>query len=342
MMKQHCLSPPLDTMKKRKEEISSPWWDLFSRCRGEEPYDSEDDDCYNDMSTSTAADDCSGSGCVSTAVDNVVSILRSIVSPSSSNGSPGEEDQEEVVTTHHMEPTSTCGGSCLDDKIEESNNDPVDDNTTANAVESPQAEDPIPNIDDEEESNTNETVATSLNDATRSVKEDVDTALKWFVLSGILGSPAPASIVKHGKKRDITLFWDLEEGIIRGDYDDIPDIQEDSIDAFKDEEGADRLNDSCTTASLSSYDDYESEGDFFIVPDIDDVEHQQVSNEFSPQETLASHSAKEVADSALAWGALAMILNAPAPSAVATNCTTKHPFEDDELTVELDDVVLPL
>lgn len=59
---------------------------------------------------------------------------------------------------------------------------------------------------------------------------------------------------------------------------------------------------------------------------------------------MASHSVKELADSALAWGALAMILNAPAPSAVAANYTvnTKHLFEDDDASVELDDLVLPL
>ncbi len=337
-----------------KEKSSFPWWDPFSRCRGEEELDSnsESDDPCNDMSTLTAANDCSDNGCVETAIDTVMSILRGLLSSSNGSSSDEEEDQaqadeqDEVVTTHHMEPTSTCkgNGSCLDDKITDSSSDPLDDNTSLVAVE-PQSEHGIPDIDNEVEAlNTDQTVATSLNVVTRSVKKDADTALSWFVLTGILGSPAPSSVVKHGRKSDVAVFWDLEEGIIRGDNDDIPDIQEDSIDTSKDGEETDHLNDTCTTAFLlsESESDYESEADLCIVPDIDDME-QPVSHEFcNPQEAMASQSVKKVADSALAWGALAMILNAPAPSAVATNCTTKNLFEDDELTVELDDVVLSL
>mmetsp|Transcript_22078 Transcript_22078/g.36077 ORF Transcript_22078/g.36077 Transcript_22078/m.36077 type:complete len:340 (+) Transcript_22078:22-1041(+) len=339
MNQQHCLQSSA-AMKKS----SPPWWDLFSRCRGEEeeeaPSEDDDDDHYNDMSPSTAAEDCSGGGCVGTAIDGAIAILRVLMS-SSDRSSPDEEDQaEEVkVTTHHMdmEPTSPCYvyNSCLDDKTTES--DPVDDTITVVATTELRYEDIVPDIDDEE--------ALKTNDA-RSVEEDVNTALSWFVLSGILGSPAPSSVVKRGRKSDITMVWDLDvKGNIRGEHDEIPDIPEDSIDAFEfnDKEGADRLNDSCTTASLSSEDDYESGGDFYTVPEIDDIE-QQVSNEFSPQELMASHSVKEIADSALAWGALAIILNAPAPSALATNNTTitKHLFGDDEVAVELDDLVLPL
>ena len=341
----------LATMKKNRNESSSspPWWDIFSRCRGE---DCEDE---NAMSPSTAANDCSSSGCVETAVDGAMSILRVLV-PSYSNGSPPceeEEKAEEVaVSTHHMhmEPTSPCYGydSCLGDKITDT--DPADAHITVVATTEVQSEDVVPDIDDEGELKTNETVVTF---AARSVEEDVNTTLSWFVLTGILGSPAPSSVFKHGRKSEIAMVWDLDEkGDIRGEYDEIPDIPEDNNDAFefKDKEGADCLNDSCTTASLSSEDvlsskdDYESEeGDFFTLPNIDDIE-QQGRNEFRPQEAMASHSVKEVADSALAWGALAMILNAPAPSAVATNSTanTKHLFEDDEATVELDDLVLPL
>ena len=388
--------------------MKTKWWDPFSRCRGEGALDSENDDPCNDMiASSTAANDYRGDGCVETAIDGVMSILRGLFSSSkgssfgeendqpqteegevattqhmeptstckgscsddkikesdsdpadnigllspSKGSSSGEEECQaqaheavEVVTTHHMEPTSTCNCSCLDDKIKESNSEPVDDKILV--VMEPQSEYDIPNIADEEEAlHTDPTEATSLNVANRSVKEDVDAALSWFVLSGILGSPAPSSVVKHhGRKNDIALFWDLEEGIIRGDFDDIPDIQEDSIDTqedsidtFKGEDGADPLNDTCTTASLLSESDYDSEADLCIVPDIDDVE-QFGGNDKSPQ-----RSVKKVADSALAWGALAMILNAPAPSAVAaTSCSTKNLFEDDELTVDLDDVVLSL
>lgn len=337
-------------MKKRKESSSSPWWDIFSRCRGE---DCEDDDHYNAMSSSTAANDCSSGSCVETAVDGAISILRVLVP--SSNGSPPDEEEEKAeevaVATHHMhmEPTSPCYGydSCLDDKITES--DPADAHITVVATTELQSEDIIPDIDDEGALKTNEKVVTL---AARSVDEDVNTALSWFVLTGILGSPAPSSVAKHGRKSEIAMVWDLDEkGNIRGEYDEIPDIPEEKTDAFefKDKEGADCLNDSCTTASLSSKDvlsskdDYESEeGDFCTLP-IDDIELQG-SNEFRPQEAMASHSVKELADSALAWGALAMILNAPAPSAVAANYTvnTKHLFEDDDASVELDDLVLPL
>ena len=339
MKQQQCLQSSSATMENRKESASSPWWDIFSRCRGE---DCEDDDHCNAMSPSTAAD-CSSGGCVETAVDGAMSILRVLV-PSYSNGSPpGEEEgkaEEVAVATHHMhmEPTSPCYGydSCLDDKITES--DPADAHITVVATTELQSEDVVPNIDGEEV-NMNETV---VDIAARSVEENVNTTISWFVLSGILGSPAPSSVVKHGRKSEIAMVWDLdEEGNIRGEYDEIPDIPEDNIDAFefKDKEGADCLNDSCTTASLSSEDVLSSEeGDFCTLPDM------QGSNEFRPQEAMASHSVKEVADSALAWGALAMILNAPAPSAVATNyaANTKHLFEDDEATVELDDLVLPL
>ena len=345
MEQQHCLTSSATAMAKKKS--SFPWWDPFSHCRGEEELDSvsESDDPCNDMNTLTAANDCSDNGCVETAIDTVMSILRDLLSSSNGSSSGEEEDQaqadeqDEVVTTHHhMEPTSTCNGSCLDDKITDSSSDPLDDNISLVDVE-PQSEHGIPDIDNEVEAlNTNETVSTSLNDVTRSVKKDADTALSWFVLTGILGSPAPSSVVKHGRKSDVAVFWDLEEGIIKGDNDDIPDIQEDSIDTSKDGE------ETCTTAFLSSESDsdYESEADLCIVPDIDDME-QPVSHEFcNPQEAMAPQSIKKVADSALAWGALAMILNAPAPSAVATNCTTKNLFEDNELTVELDDVVLSL
>ena len=334
-------------MKNRKESASSPWWDIFSRCRGE---DCEDDDHCNAMSPSTAAD-CSSGGCVETAVDGAMSILRVLV-PSYSNGSPpGEEEgkaEEVAVATHHMhmEPTSPRYGydSCLDDKITASG--PAHAHITVVATTELQSADVVPNIDGEEV-NMNETV---VDIAARSVEEDVNTTLSWFVLTGILGSPAPSSVVKHGRKSEIAMVWDLDEkGKIRGEYDEIPDIPEDNIDAFefKDKEGADCLNDSCTTASLSSKDvlsskdGYESEeGDFYTLPDIE----QQGSDEFRPQEAMASYSVKEVADSALAWGAVAMILNAPAPSAVATNFTAnkKHLFEEDDATVELDDLVLSL
>lgn len=398
MEQQQCLP----SAKKKKPFFA--WWDPFSRCRGEEALDSENGNPCNDTSASTAARDCSGDGCVETAIDHVMSILRGLVSRcgeedqvqtaeeevatihhnmedtstwngsfsddkiitesisdpvdnidplSPSNGSSFDEEEDlaqadeaiEVIMTHHVEPTSTCSCSCpLDDKIEESNSEPVDENILV-AME-PQSEHDIPDIDGEQEAlHTDPTVATSLNVvANRSVKEDVDTALSWFVLSGILGSSAPSSVIKdHGRKKDTALlFWDLDEGIIRGDYDDIPDIQEDSIDTVdtsKDKEGADRLNDSYSTASILSETEYESEADLCSVPEIDDLE-QFVSNDefFSPM--APQTSVKKVADSALAWGALAMILNAPAPSAVASSCTAKNVFEDDDLTVELDDVVL--
>jgi hypothetical protein len=345
----------LATMKKNRNEPSSspPWWDIFSRCRGE---DCEDENHCNAMSPSTAANDCSSSGCVETAVDGAMSILRVLV-PSYSNESPPYEEEEKAeevaVSTHHMhmEPTSPCYGydSCLGDKITDT--DPADVHITVVATTEVQSEDVVPDIDDEGALKTNETVVTF---AARSVEEDVNTTLSWFVLTGILGSPAPSSVFKHGRKSEIAMVWDLDEkGDIRGEYDEIPDIPEDNNDAFefKDKEGADCLNNSCNTASLSSEDvlssedDYEPEGDFCTLPDIDNIEQQlQGSDEFSSQEAMASHSVKEVADSALAWGALAMILNAPVPSAVATNYTvnTKHLFEDDEAAVELDDLVLPL
>ena len=114
------------------------------------------------------------------------------------------------------------------------------------------------------------------------------------------------------------------------------------------------LNDTFTTASLS---DDESEGaslsneeltDFDvegldIVPDINNVDQ----SDGYPSPAFDEPSIKKAADSALAWSALALILNSPAPAAVSksgSSCTSKHLFEDDEsLSVgELDNALFTI
>jgi hypothetical protein len=347
---QQCLASSAEPMKKRKEgggAASSPWWDLFSHCKEIAVEPEDDDHHHNDMMSATA-DKCNG-GCVATAIHGVVSILR--VLTSCSNGSPDDEEEEEdhFVNTHYH-----FNANSFDDSCGISSNHPVDDNITVIAVT--QSEDDV--VPDIEEALNNETVATTLNVATRTVLDtnkdniiDVDAALSFCVLTGILGSPALSPFVANkscSKIENTTTFWDLD--VIEGD-DDIPDIQEEVNDAFKEDGLGAGLNDSCTTVSISSSDDdyYEPE-DAFIVPDIDDIELQQSNECRYSQAFVLPHSVKDVADSALAWGALAMILTAPAPPVVALSsrlrgCTyfttkKKHLFGYDEATVELDDVFL--
>lgn len=292
----------------------APWWDLFRRCREME----EHDDYYHPNGIANNIDDCFG-----TAVNGVRSIL-SIILPLSSNGGSDEEEQQqqEVVTLH------PAGSSA---RVRNNDSEGVVDNVRPGTKEG-----------GEDMSIYKEALATSLNVASsRTIRDDVDAALSCFVLSRILGSPT-SSIVKDGKNRDVTIFLEPDEGNIRGhfDFDDIHEEEEDSIVELKVKNEVD-LNDTCTTSSLVSDDDADESDDVFSIPDIEDTE-LQLSHQYSSQVAATSNSgAKDLTNSILAFSALSMILNAPAPSALAVNksaarCTNF--FDDDEATAELDDV----
>jgi hypothetical protein len=104
------------------------------------------------------------------------------------------------------------------------------------------------------------------------------------------------------------------------------------------------------TASLSSsdYDDDDESEDaslgrdysdhiesFDLVPDIDDVDS---INEFIFAD-VDEYNTKDTADAALAWSALAMILSAPAPSAVSKLSSRSA---SKQSSTELDDVLFPI
>mmetsp|Transcript_4736 Transcript_4736/g.10736 ORF Transcript_4736/g.10736 Transcript_4736/m.10736 type:complete len:683 (+) Transcript_4736:123-2171(+) len=114
----------------------------------------------------------------------------------------------------------------------------------------------------------------------KSNKAVADSTLAWSVLTAILGSPAPSSVVKRSvEKKRLNLWEDGEES------DTLPEI----------------------------YEQDDNEDDVLSLPSIDLnelLDADEAANDFV--ETEQVESKKESAESVLAWGALGMLLGSPA------------------------------
>ena len=162
-------------------------------------------------------------------------------------------------------------------------------------------------------------------DACSKMKTDVNNGLSLCMLGAVLGSPALSCARKNGNRstsRD-TKFWDFKDGT---DDDEIPDIHVDSVANLEVgdpslEEGS-ALNDAFSTASLSySYDQsdaHASDEEFFDFEDMPtmftDIQGDDEHSCGNHSPALDGPSIKNAVDSALAWSALILLLNLPAPS----------------------------
>jgi len=163
-----------------------------------------------------------------------------------------------------------------------------------------------------------------------SSKDAADSTLAWTVLSAILGSPAPKSLLdnkKRARKVCVTLWEDDREDDqlpnIDNDEDDLVDELLSKFQALNLSEDVVDATDNFSIPSVSSevqIDDEEEEEEDTIpnVEDADDVE--DVS--FSPLSTPTK--SKDAADSTLAWAILSAVLGSPAPSSVIKKKTKKE------------------
>lgn len=135
----------------------------------------------------------------------------------------------------------------------------------------------------------------------KGIDEDIaDSTLAWIAHAALLGSPAPFSAVRRNEKKDRLNLWDTGEETIS-----IPEIDEQENFVRDPQDGSDSLV--LASVDLSELED--SNKDFNLCFD----NHINVKN-----------NAKEAAESALAWGALGMLLGSPAPKTVSRQ-STKSP-----------------
>ena len=303
MKRQHRQRMAVDANEKPS---SSPWWDIFSHCKEWE----EHDDYYLHNDTKSK-NNCGG----------ILSLVRPMPQFSSD-----EDRQHEVMTLHHqIGPQSSTSADVL--RVREDYR--VGDN---NIIKS----NPI----------SADAASTSINTSDdNSIKEDVDAAMSQFVLSRILGSIDPSAVVEKERDKGITFLCVLDEGNTRGHLDEGEEEKDEfNLDALNNKNGD--INDTYTTASLSllSEDDaYESDDIFSLASDIIFSELHACHEQHVPQEpTSSSHHVKDLSNAVLAWGALSLMLNAPAPSALNVHKKgggTATPFEEDEATIDLDDII---
>jgi len=133
-------------------------------------------------------------------------------------------------------------------------------------------------------------------------KDIADSTLAWSALTALLGSPAPSFAVrKSARKERVNLWEDCEE------TDLLPEIDE-------------------------LCDDDESDGLSLLSIDLSELADDVCLNNFLD----GKDGDKEAANSALAWGALGMILGAPAPKLVskknrnASRVVARNLWEDGE------------
>ncbi|KAL9184461.1 hypothetical protein ACHAXT_002547 [Thalassiosira profunda] len=173
-------------------------------------------------------------------------------------------------------------------------------------------------------------------------KEAADSTLAWGSLSAILGSPAPTSVKKKKRRQPVNLWLDdsasacdnLEDIMLPSQDDNelggnIPDLE-------IDEDADDDCSIPCMTEETATDNDAVPQLDC-VVPNLDDA---QDLPPFAP--TTPQPSKKDVADSTLAWTALAAILGSPAPSSVVKKNATKartNLWEDGEVENQLPEIV---
>ena len=155
----------------------------------------------------------------------------------------------------------------------------------------------------------------ALQETDTSVKDDVDSAMAWCALVAVLGGcPAPSSVPKKAgcdkKMKEKEQLWVM---------DDIPDLHFDDGISFL--PVVSPTSEGAPAGAGISFDEFESDDEedssLFIVPDVEDDDGQ----DFFCQELYNKTSVKKAAESTLAWSALALLLGAPPPAAVATRRT---------------------
>jgi len=217
---------------------------------------------------------------------------------------------------------------------EESDTVPSIDRDDADSIPSPLSDDHDENtIPDTIELSPANALDNSLENATDK-KEVADSAIAWSALAALLGSPAPSSI--NGKKRKVVKgsrsnLWDYGNAITE-DLDDFSLSQGDSSgedgNEVNEQNALQAFHDSTFIASVepdASDDDFDAHS----IPSLSGF-HDNETGSSSPLTLCDSHSSsfdgsistlkrvsssKGLADTALAWGALAACLGAPAPKA---------------------------
>jgi len=178
-------------------------------------------------------------------------------------------------------------------------------------------------------------------------KQAADSTLAWTVLSAILGSPAPKSLLdildnkKRARKTCVNLWGDDRE-----ETDQLPDIVDDGDDL-------DELLTKFQALNLSSLEDVVDATDNFSIPSMSS--EVQIEDEEDEEDTipnvddaddvedvpfclLTPKNPKDAADSTLAWTILSAVLGSPAPSSVTKKKTKKEHVnlwqdDDDESAV---------
>jgi len=181
-----------------------------------------------------------------------------------------------------------------------------------------------------------------------SSKQAADSTLAWTVLSAILGSPAPKSLLDNKKraKEACVNLWedDREESDQLPNMDDGDDLVDDLLTKFQalnlsTSEDVVDATDNFSIPSLSSEvqieeEEEEDEDKEDTIPNVDDADDVE-DVPFSP---LTPSQSKDTADSTLAWTILSAVLGSPAPSSVTKKRTKKEHVnlwqdDDDESAV---------